>query len=236
MTNRFQKSPPAQHRFATRFAIRFATRFAAAGLASAALLLAGCAAPQRESAGLYDLGLLPGERAVAATGSAAGTAAAGMPKSLPALSVAEPTVPTWLDRQTMMYRLAYANDLQPHAYAGSRWTSPPVQLFTQRLKARIGQGGGVVVPASDGALNALTLHIEADDFSQIFNGPAESFGNISVRASILRDRLLIGQKTFSARMPAPTPDAEGGVRALSQASDTVIDDMTRWLATLPSQK
>jgi cholesterol transport system auxiliary component len=221
MTNRLYRCPPARH--------RFATRFLSAGLALTTLLLAGCAAPQRESAGLYDLGLLP-------TSTTAAAVTTTGPKSLPALSIAEPTVPTWLDRQTMMYRLAYANDLQPHAYASSRWTSPPVQLFTQRLKARIGQVGGMVVPASDGALNALTLHIEADDFSQVFNGPTESFANISVRASILRDRLLVGQKTFSTRMPAPTPDAQGGVRALSQASDAVIDDMTRWLATLPPQK
>jgi cholesterol transport system auxiliary component len=207
---------------------RLTTRFRCAGLAFATLLAAGCAAPHRESAGLYDLGLLPPTTVAAPAASAA--------RPLPALSVAEPTVPTWLDRQTMMYRLAYANDLQPHAYAGSRWSSPPVQLFTQRLKARIGQVGGVVVPASDGALNALTLHIEADDFSQVFNGPAESFANISVRVSLLRERLLVGQKTFAARMPAPTPDAQGGVRALSQASDTVIEDMTRWLATIPPQK
>lgn len=220
MTNRPNRSTLAQP--------KFASRFLAPILALATVLVAGCAAPQRETAGLYDLGLLP-----AATAPAA---APGGARSLPALSVAEPTVPTWLDRQTMMYRLAYANDLQPHAYAGSRWTSPPVQLFTQRLKARIGQAGGVVVPASDGALNALTLHIEADDFSQVFNGPTESFANISVRASVLRERLLIGQKTFTSRLPAPTPDAQGGVRALSQASDSVIEDMTRWLATIAPQK
>lgn len=195
-----------------------------AGLALAALLLAGCAAPHTESAGLYDLGLLPG----------ASTPVVARP--LPALSVAEPAVPTWLDRQTMMYRLAYANDLQPHAYASSRWSGAPLQLFAQRLKARIGQTGGMVVPASDGAVNVLTLHIEADDFSQVFNSPTESFANISLRAAVLRERVLVAQKTFSARTPAPTPDAQGGVRALSQASDAVIDDMTRWLATLPPQK
>lgn len=195
-----------------------------AGLALAALLLAGCAAPHTETAGLYDLGLLP----------AAPTPVVARP--LPALSVAEPVVPTWLDHHTMMYRLAYANDLQPQAYASSRWGGAPLQLFAQRLKARIGQTGGMVVPASDGATNVLTLHIDADDFSQVFTSPTESFANISLRAAVLRDRILVAQKTFSARTPAPTPDAQGGVRALSQASDAVIDDMTRWLATLPPQK
>jgi cholesterol transport system auxiliary component len=220
MTNRIDLCQPRSQSALQRLSSRSIT----AGAALAALLLAGCAAPHTETAGLYDFGLLP----------AASTPVVIRP--LPALSIADPTVPTWLDRHTMTYRLAYANDLQPHAYASSRWSSTPLQLFAQRLKARIGQTGSMVVPASDGAVNILTLHIEADDFSQVFSSPTESFANISLRAAVLRERVLVAQKTFSARTPAPTPDAQGGVRALSQASDAVIDDMTRWLATLPLQK
>jgi cholesterol transport system auxiliary component len=226
-------------------------RLSTAGLALAALLLAGCTTPGHDPVALFDLGPLPAPAVsvaanagpiagpVVASNAASKPASAAMPGmawSLPALSIADPNVPTWLDRPAMMYRLAYANDQQPHSYATSRWTSPPVQLFTQRLKASIGQAGGVVLPASDGAVNALLLHIDADDFSQVFSSPARSAANVMLRASVFRERTLLAQKSFAARTAAPTADAQGGVRALGQASDAVIDEMMRWLATVPLQK
>lgn len=192
---------------------------AAAGLA----MSSGCATKQ-ESLTLYDLGLLRTTQGAVAT------------RALPPLSVAEINAPAWLDSQMMFFRLAYANDQQPRPYASSRWSMPPAQLFNQRLKSRIGQAGGVVLPASDGALNIPLLRIEADDFTQVFESTASSTANVAMRASVYNGRTLVAQKTFVKQAPAATADASGGVRALADASDAVIADMIGWLAGLPLKK
>ena len=65
------------------------------------ILLAGCAMQKTESAALFDLGpVQPSANAPA----------------LPAMSVADVTAPSWLDRPLMFYRLNYQNDQQPRAF------------------------------------------------------------------------------------------------------------------------
>ncbi|MDQ9169170.1 ABC-type transport auxiliary lipoprotein family protein [Oxalobacteraceae bacterium R-40] len=188
------------------------------------LALSGCAVsepPPRSQA--YDLGPLSRKHA------------ADAPR-LPALSVAHIDAPSWLDSTRMFYRLAYANEQQPRQYSGSRWITPPAQLFEQRLKSWIGQEGNMVLSASAGAMRVPVLQIEVDEFTQIFESPAQSAAHVTVRAAVIQNRILIAQQTFTKQVPAPTADAPGGVRALADASDAVIADMMRWLAQLPLKK
>ncbi|TFW03518.1 ABC transporter [Oxalobacteraceae bacterium OM1] len=183
------------------------------------VLLAGCATPRSETPHLFDFGPID---APAGTGS-----------RLPPVSVAEVTVPSWLDRPQMFYRLNYANAQQPLPYAQSRWSMAPAQLLSQRIKARIVQAGGVALSAADGALNVPVLRVEADDFSQSFIAPNQSIGQVSLRAAVFNGRNLVAQKSFVRQAAAPTPDAAGGATAIAQASDAAIADMIAWLATLP---
>lgn len=155
---------------------------------------------------------------------------------LPALSVAHIDAPSWLDSTRMFYRLAYANEQQPRPYSSSRWISPPAQLFEQRLKTRLGQGSGMVLSASAGAMRVPVLHIEVDEFMQIFESPAQSAAHVTVRAAVIDNRILVAQKTFMKQVPAATADAAGGVDALAEASDAVIADMMKWLAQVPLKR
>lgn len=191
------------------------------------VLLGGCASTP-ESAALYDLGPL---RAPQNPQIAAGTSSA----RLPAISLGEVQAPAWLDSQSMYYRLNYANDQQPKPYASSKWTMSPAQLFAQRLKSRLVQAGGVVVPASDGAVNLPILRIEADDFSQVFDSASQSSAQVAIRASLFDGRILRSQKMFIRQTPAASADARGGAAALAQTSDAIIDDMAVWLANLPAK-
>ncbi len=194
--------------------------FPAAVLALA--LLSACSTIQggESTLTLYDFGTV--------RAAPAGEAPAG----LPPLSVADANVPTSMRGATMFYRLAYANDQQPMPYAHSRWNAPPAQLFVQRLKARIGRAGGTVLPASDGAINIPLLRIDADDFSQIFDSPGSSVGQVALRASVFQGRTLIAQKSILKQVPAQSADAAGGARALADASDAAISDILSWLAGL----
>lgn len=191
-----------------------------------AALLSACAVVSRpESAALYDLGPL---RTSTSTATATGAA---LP-ALPPISVAEIGVPNWLDRPTIFYRLEYANGQQPRPYTQARWTMPPAQLLQQHLKARIAQAGGAVLSPTDGANNVPVLRIEVDTFTQSFTTPEQSTGIVGLRASVFKGRNLLAQRSFSREAPAPSANAEGGVRALAAASDAAIVDTMMWLGTL----
>ena len=112
----------------------------------------------------------------------------------------------------------------------------PAQLFQLRLKSRLSQAGGVVVPASDGAVNLPVLRIDVDDFSQGFDSAGQSSANIAMRASVFDGRILRAQKMFVKQVPAASADAQGGAAALATASDAIINEMAVWLATLPPKK
>lgn len=163
------------------------------------------------------------------------TTAGRMPPAVN-VSIAEVNTAAWLDNSAIFYRLLYANDLQPRAYSQNRWVMPPARLFEQRLKARIAQAGGIAAAASDGAVNLSLVRIEADDFSHAFMSADKSRAEIALRVSVLNGRTLIAQKSFHAQAPAASNDAPGGVRALAAASDTVIDDIITWIATLPLKR
>jgi cholesterol transport system auxiliary component len=187
-----------------------------------ALLVSGCAGMRDKSAPqLYDLGLAP--------------ALAGLPALpvLPPLAVAEPDAPAWLDAPLMVYRLAYADERQPRAYANSRWSMPPADLFAQRLKTRIAQAGGTVLAPNSGIAGVPVLRLEVDDFEQVFDRPDHSRAQLSVRLSVLDGRRLIGHRSFARSVPVDSADAPGGVAALATAADATIADMLAWLATLP---
>ena len=173
-------------------------------------------------AAMFDLGMMPATPLVQA--------------DLPALAIARVTAPEWLNGPQMYYRLAYANAQQPRPYANSQWSMSPARLFEERIKSHIGQAGGQVLSATVGITRLPTLRIEIDDFTHVFESPEQSYAHLVARIAVLDGRTLVGQRTFSQRMPAPTPDAEGGVRAMAQANDAMMADILRWLATLPQLK
>lgn len=190
-----------------------------------ALLLAcaffsGCTSMKKPQPGLFDLGLAPPTAALPAV------------PALPPLALADIDTPEWLDSPAIFYRLNYASQHQPRPYANSRWSMPPAQLFAQRLKARIVQGGGTLLSASDGAAGVPVLRLETEEFSQVFSSAGQSEGLVAMRLSVLDGRRLLGQKSFLRRAPAPSADVEGGVAALAAASDAVMTDMLQWLAGL----
>ena len=192
-------------------------------------LLSGCASSKGAEPVAYDLGTMG---AMPANGGATIATIA----TIAPITVADVTSAPWLDSQMMHFRLSYANDQQPRPYATSRWSMPPPQLLSQRIKARMAQAGVSVLSGSDGAINVPLLRIEADDFSQRFDSPGSSDVHVAWRASVFNGRLLVAQKTFEQQRPATGADAAGGARALAITTDALIGDMMAWLATLPVKR
>jgi len=147
------------------------------------------------------------------------------------ITVASVTAPAWRDSPALVYRLAYRDASQPRSYVESRWVAPPAELLTAQLRQRFAATtrSGVLAPA-DGVRTAVTLRVELLEFSQVFEVPERSRALVRVRAVLVEDGRLVAQTSFSADQPAPSANAAGGARALTQAADAVIERLIGWTA------
>lgn len=176
-------------------------------LASAAVLSACTVGGNKVSApALFDLGPLPSSAAAA----------------LPDLQVSEMNAPPWLASAGMAYRLVYLNEFQAQFYRDSRWAAPPAALLTERLRQKLALG---LRSASN---KPVALRLELVEFEQRFNAPLQSEVKVSLRA-----RLGEGSGTvqiFELVKPSRSPDAAGAVRAFSEASDELLNQVLAWAA------
>jgi len=190
-------------------------------LALAALTaLAGCSTPATRLT-VYDFG----------PGSTTPTMANRM-AALPPVLLAEVEAAAALDSSAVLYRLAYADAQQPRPYAQARWSMPPAQLLRQRLRETLGQRRSVLTPMDALAPGTLTLRLELEEFSQLFDSAHSSAGLVRLRATLGRSGSPpkpVAQTSFVVQHPASTADAAGGVRALAQASDALILQLDTWL-------
>jgi len=203
-----------------------------AGLVLLSLWLGGCAGlvdkPARAT--LYDFG--PGQVMPVAQQA-----------TYPPLVLADVDAAGALDGSAVLYRLGYADDHQLRPYSQARWSAPPPQLVRQRLREQLGRDRMVLNPgegaalARSGGLLPRALRIELEEFSHFFSGPTESVGLLRLRATLLENTAggekLLAQRNVVIQRPAPTPDAPGGVRALTAAVDAAADELMQWLAQVP---
>jgi cholesterol transport system auxiliary component len=194
-------------------------------LLALATLLAGCGSTSRAPVNQYDFGALPDA-----------PVAPAVPATLPAIVVPDVTGPAWLDTQTMVYRLNYSDPLQARPYTASRWSSTPLQLITQRIKARLAQSGARVLATTDASAGVLLLRIEVDDFSHSFDSSMRNVGAVTLRASLFDSHTFVDQKTFIRKTPSTSADAGGGVRALATSTDAVAADIIAWISSLPPRR
>lgn len=189
-------------------------------LLSVALLAACAGLPERAPAPLrYDFGPVTGGAAPVAAG----------PRPLLALRVqASPA----LDSPAMLYRLAYADAQQLRAYSQARWAMLPAELLQQRLRDGLGRSFSLL-PVGETA--PRVLHVELDEFSQLFTAPQESSGLLRLRVSVLQrtagGEQLLAQRDWQLQQPAPSADAAGGVRALHKATEAAMIELVQWLQT-----
>lgn len=192
-------------------------------LAFALVLLTACAtAPAPVN--LYDFGTAP-----ETSGRIAGC-------DLPPVNLANISSPAALDSNLMLYRLQYDNGQQSHAYAAHRWTMPPAQLLTVRIKSQLADNQAHHVHLLDSGIanpDGWQLRLDLMDFAQYFDDAKHSYAQLQLRATLLRANTLVAQSTFRQRAPADSPDAPGGARAMRHASDAFISDLSTWLCKQP---
>lgn len=152
--------------------------------------------------------------------------------------IADATAPSWLDNQAIHYRLLYHNPSQLYTYANSRWIAPPAAIFTQQIRDRVATHTNTqVIKNSSTAKADYILHIELEEFIQLFDSLKNSQVAIGLRASLIErnSRHLLVQKDFKIKVQTPTADAAGAVVALGTASNQLISELIEWIAVkLPS--
>lgn len=192
--------------------------------------LAGCAGQHRPARpNVYDFG--PGRV------SAPSVKAEDV---LPPLVIAAIEAHPSLDTPAILYRLGYADDQQLKAYALARWSMAPSQLLRQRLRERLGERRALFNMGEGGAPGVATpliLRIQLEEFSHLFETPEQSSGLLRLRATVVTRTTLTGEKLVAqrnvlVRRPAPSPDASGGVRALTAATDAAVQEIDQWLQQL----
>lgn len=170
-----------------------------------ALTLAGCgglgSAPRQPH--LYDLGLAPHPA-----------------EASPIVGAIQVTAPSWLRGSGMQYRLAEMAPGERRTYTESRWAAPPPELL------------GAVLTRSLAGAGHCRLEVELDEFLQRFPSAGQSEGLIEARARLrgLLDGRVLASRPFSVAAPAASPDAPGGVAALTTASRQLAGELAAWLA------
>lgn len=175
-----------------------------------ALALSACSlAPTAPSRAVYDLGPAP-----AAT-STGGTLA---------WRVADVTAPPWLAGDGIPYRLAFQQAQRQEQYRDSLWAAPPAALLTQRLREQL-----AAVPSCAGRAPGL-LAVNLDEFEQVFSSATSSQAVLRVHATLWPAGAgPTLQQHWRVERPAGT-DAPGAVRALAQAVDDWLPQLSTWLA------
>ena len=152
------------------------------------------------------------------------------PLSQVPLVVYDVSAPTWMDGTAMYYRLAYRNAAVPLPYADSEWVMSPPALLTARLRSSAAaHADGEARAVGVHTATVYTLHSELLEFEQIFDAPDRSHGVLRLRVT-LEGEGMWRQRTFTIDRPAPTPNAAGGVTALTDCSDELARSLGEWVS------
>jgi cholesterol transport system auxiliary component len=137
----------------------------------------------------------------------------------------EVSVPSWLAGTGMQYRLLFAEPSRRLDFAESAWTAAPAELLRQSLAIRFGAGGK----------GRCRLHVDLDEFAQLFDSAVESRFVVEGRVALSADQDTLSSRRFSIVEKTGTADARGGVAAAAKAVGRLEEDLGSWAATFASR-
>lgn len=139
--------------------------------------------------------------------------------------------PSWLSSTNLYYRMDYIDPLRLYTYHHSRLVDTVPVLVQQRLAYK-------TAALSHAAVVPVLLVLQVEEFAQHFEAANRSQAQVRVNARLvgLDSGRVIAEQSFSASAPAPSNDAPGAMRALGQATDTVLEKVLHWQAALAGRR
>jgi cholesterol transport system auxiliary component len=197
------------------------------------LLLSACSIAHKSNPAIaiYDFGIQPSQQATVTNKQ--------QHEKIRNLLVTDVESAPGFDNHAIYFRLAYNNPTRSYTYANSRWAAAPAILLSQQLRNRIiTKTDNLVIKDSSTAKSDYALHIELEEFTQVFDTIDSSHAVIRMRASLVKrqSHVLLAQQTFSVKQNAATADAPGAVNALTTASNLLINELIDWLANALANK
>jgi cholesterol transport system auxiliary component len=149
---------------------------------------------------------------------------------VPTLLVLDTTTGGFYDSDQLVFSRSAGTRGQ---YQFARWTERPGRRFAELLRARLDQLGRYRVASAGGVVRGdLMLDTRLVEF---YHDATSEPGQVrlELRAELvdLKQRRLLGRRTFEQQVPLTTYDAAGAAQASSQAVSHVLDDLSAWLAT-----
>ena len=135
----------------------------------------------------------------------------------------------------MSSKMSYAEGVyKQYFYSQSQWADSPNRALTfEILKLiRTSQLFKNVHTFKSRAKNDLILETNIEDFMQYFTDDlTKSYVNVVISLTIIdaKSKSILATKTFGAKVDSKTLDAEGGVKALNEALEIVLSDVSEWL-------
>jgi cholesterol transport system auxiliary component len=195
-------------------------RLTAAALALAAIALSGCISlfPKSEPAQLYRF-----------------TASLPSQTSAPGPAFGVMRLATGFPRASAGDRILTMNNAGEAAYiAGARWVSPASVLFDEQLSAAFqGSGRARLISRGEVIRADVALKLDVLTFETVYDqGPKAAPQVIIVVRGVMtrnRDRGLIGDRTFTARVRAGENRVGAIVPAYNQALSQVLGEVVGWV-------
>lgn len=135
----------------------------------------------------------------------------------------EVRAPLWFDTMGIDYRLLYSDGAHLREYAVARWAGPPAQLVQQRLMQQLAYS------YAGQSRSRCLVRLEITEFSQQFTQADKSYGVLQGRAIFFdRSRQPLAEQAIDIREPSPTPNARGGVAALTASVVRMTEVLAVW--------
>lgn len=149
---------------------------------------------------------------------------------VPTLLVLDTTTTSFYDTDQLVFS---RNPGTRSQYQFARWTERPGKRFADLMRARLDQQSAWKVSVAGGYVRGdVLLDTELVEF---YHDASSEPGQVrlELRAELvdLKQRSLLGRRTFEQKVPLASFDASGAAQASNQAVSRALDDLAAWLAT-----
>jgi cholesterol transport system auxiliary component len=161
---------------------------------------------------------------------------AGLPRSSALLVIDRPQAPAGIDTDRIALS---ASPLTLDYFAQSEWTDRLPDLMQSLLLASFENSGAITaIDRNTGGLRAdYVLRTEIRHFEAVYetqNAPPRIRVALIVRLESVRERAILTERRFEARVPAAANDVPAIVAAFAAATDAVLREIVEWTLSNPS--